>query len=395
MESQVLEGDPKAGRIKYDRALLNKVLERDGATLVGSYEKLTCGTIIKFICKCNTIDIKPFRTLIDSRYSGVICKKCSKKIKVENTIKTNIERYGVKSIFHSEDFKVKIKETILNKYGVENVSQIENVKEKKIETTLQNYGVENPFQSTIIKEKSKEANKNKYGYEYASKSEIVKNKAKETNLQIRGVEFPLQSKDVKEKSKQYCLEKYGCEYASQSKEVKDKIIETNINKYGTNIPSKSKIVKDKIKESHLSEELKNKNREKYGVDFPMQSFDIMEKKEKNAKKYKEFKMPSGTIRKVQGYEPFALRDLLKTYTEDQIKTDRKEVGRIKYKAGEKEKYYFPDILIPHEKKFIEVKSTWTYKCKSDNIEAKANACREQGYACEIWVYDAKGERVEC
>jgi len=39
-------------------------------------------------------------------------------------------------------------------------------------------------------------------------------------------------------------------------------------------------------------------------------------------------MPSGDIRKVQGYEPFALDILVKKYKEDDIKTDRKDIPRI-------------------------------------------------------------------
>lgn len=101
-------------------------------------------------------------------------------------------------------------------------------------------------------------------------------------------------------------------------------------------------------------------------------------------------MPSGTIRKVQGYEPFGLDELIKSYNEDQIKTNRSDIPRIKYKVNEKEKYYFPDIYIAHEKYIIEVKSTWTYKCKEDNIKQKAEATKEQGYRYEIWVYNAKG-----
>jgi len=128
----------------------------------------------------------------------------------------------------------------------------------------------------------------------------------------------------------------------------------------------------------------------YGVEYPMQNQEFQEKIQKNAKKYKEYKFPSGIIRKVQGYEPYALDDLIKTYTEDQIKSDRKDVPRISYKVDEKQKYYFPDIFIPHENKIIEVKSTWTYKSKEDNIKAKAEACKAQSYIYEIWIYNAKG-----
>ena len=119
----------------------------------------------------------------------------------------------------------------------------------------------------------------------------------------------------------------------------------------------------------------------------------MEKAQCNAKMFKEYKMPSGEIRKVQGFEPFALDELLKTYTEDQIKTDRKDVGRIPYKLDGKQKYYFPDIAIPHENKIIEVKSTWTYNIEPELIRSKAEATKAKGFDYEIWVFDSKGNRV--
>jgi hypothetical protein len=100
-------------------------------------------------------------------------------------------------------------------------------------------------------------------------------------------------------------------------------------------------------------------------------------------------MPSGIIRKVQGYEPYALDELVKQYTEEQIKTDRKDVPRITYDIENNKHYYFPDIYIPEEKYIIEVKSTWTYKCKTDNIKQKAEAVKKLGYKYEIWVYDNK------
>jgi hypothetical protein len=61
----------------------------------------------------------------------------------------------------------------------------------------------------------------------------------------------------------------------------------------------------------------------------------------------------------------------------------------------KEKYYFPDIYIPHINKIIEVKSTWTYKCDTDVIKLKKNATELLGY--EIWIYNCKGikEVIEC
>ncbi len=105
-------------------------------------------------------------------------------------------------------------------------------------------------------------------------------------------------------------------------------------------------------------------------------------------------MPSGAVRKVQGYEPFALKELIKIYSEEQIKTDRKDVPRVQYEVDRKKRYHFPDIFIPHENKLVEVKSTWTLKCKSDNIQLKKKACEEQGFLYEIWCFNPKGKRIE-
>ncbi len=103
---------------------------------------------------------------------------------------------------------------------------------------------------------------------------------------------------------------------------------------------------------------------------------------------------SGAVRKVQGYETFALSELVKIFPEEQIKTDRKDVPRIQYSVNGKKKYHFPDIFLPPENKIVEVKSTWTYKCKADNVLLKKQYAEKQGFIYEIWCYDSKGNRVE-
>ena len=57
------------------------------------------------------------------------------------------------------------------------------------------------------------------------------------------------------------------------------------------------------------------------------------------------------------------------------------------------KYYFPDIYIPSENKIIEVKSSWTYKCKLDNIQEKMNATKEK-YDYDIWIFDSNGIQIK-
>jgi len=199
------------------------------------------------------------------------------------------------------------------------------------------------------------------------------------------------------------MERYGCRRPSQNKGISNKIKESHINKteeerdiirnkvittciekYGVESINQLESIKEKKKETNLS---------KYGVENHMQSIEIMEKVQEKALKHKDYKMPSGEIRKVQGYEPFALNDLLKEYSEDQIITGRARIPRIQYTTNDKVRYYFPDIYIPSINKIIEVKSTWTYKCTTDNIKEKGEASKAAGYDYEIWVYDSKGRRI--
>jgi hypothetical protein len=321
--------------VRYDKDLLNTILIRDGAMLVGDYNKINRDSKINFICKCGREGCKTFRR---SEGCGMLCKSCTEKKRKPKVKATNLERYGAECSLQNQVVKEKIKATNLERLGVEYPSQSEEVRVKIKETNLERYGVDNVFQSETVKEKIKATNIERLDVEYPTQSEEVRVKIKATNLERYAVENPSQSEDVKEKKKATCLERYGVEHPTQHPEIFEKAIS-------------------------------------------------------NSKKFKEYKMPSGEIRKVQGFEPFALDELLKTYTEDQIKTDRKNVGRIPYKLDSKQKYYFPDIAIPHENKIIEVKSTWTYNIKPKLIKSKAEATKAKGFVYEIWIFDSKGNRV--
>jgi hypothetical protein len=157
------------------------------------------------------------------------------------------------------------------------------------------------------------------------------------------------------------MEKRGVENASQDPEVKTKIKATNLIRYG--------------------------------FESPMHNLDIQAKCQKNAYKFKLYTLPSGNQIKLQGYEPWALDELLKTYKEEQIISDRTKVPRIEYIHNEKKHYYFPDIYIPDANLIIEVKSTWTYTCKQDITVAKADATKALGYIFDLWIFDIKGKRL--
>ena len=149
----------------------------------------------------------------------------------------------------------------------------------------------------------------------------------------------------------------------------------------------SKEFKDKTKATLL---------ERYGVEHPSQSLEIQSKSQKAGYKYRDYTTPSGVIRKVQGYEPFALDILFKTEHREEadIITDRMEVPRIAYSKEDKTNhYYFPDIFIKSEKKIIEVKSTWTYSLHLEMNKLKWKATQAEGYTMEFWVFSGKGERT--
>jgi hypothetical protein len=234
------------------------------------------------------------------------------------------------------------------------------------------------------KVKTIKTNNKKYNTDYAKQNKEIMEQHKLKLLEKYNVINVSQINDVKNKKKESSRLKYNTDYPLQHISVKEKRENTNLNKYN---------VRNQFQLENIKEKIKKTNLEKYNVEYASQNQEIQEKIQKTAKKYKEYLMPSGNIRKVQGYEPFALDILIQTYNEDQIKTDRKDVPRIKYNVNEKDKYYFPDIYIPDENKIIEVKSTWTYKCKTDNVNIKKDACISQGYKYEIWCFNYKGDKI--
>lgn len=328
--------EPIKARILYNTELLQEYFTKGNASSNMTYSKLTQDSIINFICSCGENTNKKFLYIV--RRSGAYCKICSEKNRRAKTIATNIKKYGCIAPGQNKEIIEQIKKTCLDKYGVSNPGKDKQVREKMKETMLKNHGAEYAFQVKECKEKSIKTLNERYG-----------------------VSIPYHSKVIRDRGAETCKKIYGVENPFQNKEIKEKIVQTNMRKYG--------------------------------VEHPSQNNDIMLKAQANAKKYKKYTMPSGEVRNVQGYEPFALRELLKIYDEGQIKTDRKEIPRIKYTINEKERYYFPDIYIPHDKKIIEVKSTWTYKCKNDNIISKKEATEALGYLYEMWIFDAKGVRI--
>jgi len=137
--------------------------------------------------------------------------------------------------------------------------------------------------------------------------------------------------------------------------------------------------------------------EKYGEKNVMHVPEISEKCSHNCYLSKEYKFPSGKTIKIQGYENYALDELINVHKihENDIINERKLVPLIWYsdENGKKHRHYV-DFYIPSKNLCIEVKSTWTFKKKKDSVYLKQEAAKNLGYFYEIWVYDAKGNKLQ-
>jgi hypothetical protein len=162
-----------------------------------------------------------------------------------------------------------------------------------------------------------------------------------------------------EKYKATCLEKYGVEHYSMTEEFLEQYEKTCL--------------------------------EKYGFRHPMQNADYFENIREKLFKLEPFTFPSGEIIMVQGYEKECLYDLLKkhNYKEENIITQATKMPTFLYNFGEKERRYYPDIMIKTGSniKFIEVKSEYTFNIDLEKNIAKWQTVLKNGFKIEIWIYE--------
>lgn len=137
------------------------------------------------------------------------------------------------------------------------------------------------------------------------------------------------------------------------------------------------------------------NLERYGTDFLMHNSNYAELNMKKRYCKKIFTFPSGKEISVQGYEPLALNELINNFDENEILTGCKNVPNIKYDIDGKSHRHYVDIYLPTTNTCIEVKSTWTFEINKDKNLLKQLFAKNLGYNYEIWIYNNKGEKVNC
>ncbi len=346
------------------------------------------GTVIKGICAMENCDKefeRIFGTLVEFGPQCTDCARTKGNIKRANT---NIDKYGSECALQSEGVIKKANETKMEKYGSIYPINSEEIKKKTIETNMKRYGTANPSQNKDIREKIRKTHNIKYGCDFPQQNAEIRQKTKDTFLGRFGTAHPLQNEMVKEKTKKTNNERYGCDWVLQNEDIKTKITDTTMERYG---------VKHTLQVPEIKERIANTNIEKYGYKHPMQNAEISERSQKNSYKLKEYVFPSGKTIKCQGYEPFALDQLIKNelIKEEDIVTSRTEVPEIWYtNIGGIKKRYYMDIYIVSQKRCIEVKSDWTIGIIKDNIFLKHEAVKKYGHASEIWVYNGKGNIIE-
>lgn len=269
--------------------------------------------------------------------------------------------YGVYSLYCSEECMKKGRQIKFNTTYAE--KDVDAITDKRRDTCKKRYGVDNVSKTSEVKNKLKKSTKR------TAKARLIATKA--NNLTKYGVESTNSLQSVKDLKKSNYKEKTGYDHqlkdpeiaASVSKKNTDnatmrleKAKETNKERYGFENPSSNEAVKKKRTNTMV---------ERFGVENASQNAEVHSKKMNTSYKKKEFIFPSGRIAMMQGYEPYALRELLKIYHEDDIITDVLCIPRIKYIGNDnKVHYYFPDIYIPKKNLIIEVKSLYTYSSRT-------------------------------
>lgn len=408
--------------MSYTVAVLNTCLATSGATINGELPTLKKEAVIPFVCRCGK---EATKTFVRIKISGVFCKECTLVGTRKKREETNLRKYGNTCSLQAAEIKEKAEKTLLEKFGTTNMFTHEETKERIKKINIEKYGVENPFASRDIQEKIKATNIEKYGFASPKQNEAVKEKTRQTNIQKYGVPVSSMAESVKqkaietnmrvygtphhindfvmEKMKSTNLQKYGTEYTFQAESVKDKIKETLVQRYGVEHGMKLPAIKEKARNTNMlkrnvpytmmSEEVREKSKQtclrRYGVEYANQSAAVQQKTFRSGVKFKDYTAPSGIIRKVQGYEPYALDILFKEFEEDDVITDRYSVPRLTYQLDGKTHYYFPDIYIASLNKVIEVKSSWTVQLHKNVTKAKVESTAAAGYMCEVWEFDKK------
>lgn len=277
----------------------------------------------------------------------------------------------------TEDEKLAIlekrRETTQELYGVDNVSKAQSVKDTIRETMNERY--DGWYSST---DEGKKAIADAYNNKTDKQKQSIINARIKTNKLLFDNDYAMQNHTVAGKASQTLQAKAPEEWA----EIRKLKNETCLELYGNkNYNNRPKYIKTCVSV--------------FGVSNPAQNAIIHAKQFNNGYKSKPYIFPSGKTVMIQGYELFALNELLESYNEIDIVTEKISMPEFWYEELGKRRYY-PDIYIQKDNLIVEVKSEYTY-AGTESILAtnllKMQSCIDAGYRYRLMMYDKNGKKI--
>lgn len=304
----------------------------------------------------NIFTIEKYKYNHKIKYENVIGWYCSnlcrqsdkaKKMRYHNQENVMQKKYGYKNVFQRQDVIKKIqskrnefditrkkKETFIGKYGVDNPSKVKSIKNQAIKTNIERYGVSVAANEKTRQEKIRNDNILKYGVKNFIESDEFKSKSKKTLSARYGDDKYLKFGSIS--FKKLMMEKYGVENCMHIPKFADKCQISGLN---------------------------------------------------SAYQYKSYRMPSGKIIKLQGYENKTLDKLFSLgYIEDEIKFKKVDMPEIWYFFDGKKRRYYPDFFISHKNLIVETKSKYTYEIEKEKNLKKFDAVKQLGYNILTDIY---------
>ena len=383
-------------RKKYDISLLTECITRDKATLVGEYPSPNVFMLISFICPCGKEDSKTFRSIANK--GGAFCKPCA-SIRGQGKAKASYKATtGFENPFENPDVKDAINKNYHEKTEEEKQSIIDSriatIRKKTPEEIKEIYArvaAKRKSKSDEEKEAIRKKNQATWATKTDEERQAINAGREETTLLRLGVKNPFLSDDIKQRIAETNILTFGVANPFDSPEVQAQIRQDRFVRRGVLYATQGL---DEAETQKRNNTRKETCQERFNYDNPAQVPSILARIKRSAfHRTKEYTLPSGNTLTLQGYEHYAVPDLLRITTEEDLLTGE-EFGQIAYSFKGSIHQYTCDFYIRSMNKIIEIKSSFTLSLEPDKIKAKGDACKTQGYAYEIWVYNDKGERVE-
>lgn len=211
-----------------------------------------------------------------------------------------------------------------------------------------------------------------------------------SNCQNDKYKIPFETLKEKVESHGFTLLTQECEY--QNNKMKLKLLCVCGKPYESVL---SDIVRDKNCEDCKIKKFETTCMERYGVRNVSQDPTIFERIISRSYLRKNYVMPSGKIAIIQGYEGYAIGDLLREKVEEDDIIFGKDIPRFNYIDDQGiYRTYHPDLFVKSQNRIIEVKSDYTYLLAVRTNELKFRKVIESGYTLRVMIYGEKGSTIK-